>query len=166
MDHCWCLTPWASYQIPEIGDCACAGNAGNVFPATDFKWNRFLAIAACITARAVIHVGIANQRWRGKHFPAFPAHGQPAILRIWQEVHTWLIMMAADARDPCSWLAAAPHRPSRGHVWKSLLSHNVNISICICTNKNTNQKTNILYIGWEISHPLLSFLLACLRSWR
>ena len=28
---------WASYQIRQIAVCACAGNAGNVFPATDFK---------------------------------------------------------------------------------------------------------------------------------
>ena len=31
---------WASYQIPQIADCAYAGNAGNFFPATDFKGNR------------------------------------------------------------------------------------------------------------------------------
>ena len=30
-------------------------------------------------------------QWRGKTFPAFPAHAQPAILRIWQEAHGWLI---------------------------------------------------------------------------
>ena len=29
----------ASYPIRKIACCACAGNAGNVFPATDFKWN-------------------------------------------------------------------------------------------------------------------------------
>ena len=34
-------------------------------------------------ARAVMHVGIAKPRWRGKAFPAFPAHAQLAILRIW-----------------------------------------------------------------------------------
>ena len=28
------LFPWASYQIRKIAGCACAGNAGNVFPAT------------------------------------------------------------------------------------------------------------------------------------
>ena len=28
---------WASYQIRIIAGCACAGNAGNVFPATDLK---------------------------------------------------------------------------------------------------------------------------------
>ena len=43
---------WASYQIRKIAGCACAGNAGNVFPATDFKGNRLLATLACITARA------------------------------------------------------------------------------------------------------------------
>ena len=58
-----------------IAGYACAGNAGNVFPATDFKGNRHLAIPACITerasrtchdARAVMHVGIADPRWQGK----------------------------------------------------------------------------------------------------
>ena len=42
----------ASCQTRKIASCACAGNAGNVFPATDFKRNRLLAIPACITARA------------------------------------------------------------------------------------------------------------------
>ena len=35
---CWCdlerQKPWATYQIRKIADCAYAGNAGNVFPAT------------------------------------------------------------------------------------------------------------------------------------
>ena len=30
----------ASYQIRKIAGCACAGNAGNIFPATDLKGNR------------------------------------------------------------------------------------------------------------------------------
>ena len=37
--------PWASYQIPKIAGCACAGNARDVFPV-----NRGLAIPTCITA--------------------------------------------------------------------------------------------------------------------
>ena len=32
--------------------------------------------------------GLLWSRWREKTFPAFPAHVQPAILRIWQEAHT------------------------------------------------------------------------------
>ena len=40
----------------------------------------------------VMHVGIANKRFAlksvaGETFPAFPAHAQPAILRIWYEAH-------------------------------------------------------------------------------
>ena len=36
-DLTWCQTgskPWASYQLLKIVGCACAGNAGDVFPAT------------------------------------------------------------------------------------------------------------------------------------
>ena len=33
------FSEWASYQIREIAGCACAGNSGNVFSATDFKGN-------------------------------------------------------------------------------------------------------------------------------
>ena len=57
------VLPWASYQIRKIA--GWAGDAGNVFPATDFKRNRQLATAACITAHAI-----------------------PAILRIWQKVRS------------------------------------------------------------------------------
>ena len=53
------------------------------FPATDFKGNHWLAIPACITERAVMHVGIANPGVAGKTFPAPPVHAQHAILRIW-----------------------------------------------------------------------------------
>ena len=47
-----CSCSWASYQIRKIAGCACAGNALNVFPATDFKGNRYLSIPACIRACA------------------------------------------------------------------------------------------------------------------
>ena len=33
------IRSWASYQIRKIAGCTYAGNAGNVFPATDFKHN-------------------------------------------------------------------------------------------------------------------------------
>ena len=45
-------TAWASYQIRKIAGCTCAGDAGNIFPAADFKGNHQLAIPAWITARA------------------------------------------------------------------------------------------------------------------
>ena len=43
----WIFSLWASYQIYKLVGCACAGNAGNVFPR-----HRGLAIPPCITARA------------------------------------------------------------------------------------------------------------------
>ena len=83
-----------SLLIRKIVGCACAGNAGNVFPATDFKGKRQLAIPACITARALrtCHDACRDRYLAvaGKTFPAFPAHAQPALLLIWQEAHsTW-----------------------------------------------------------------------------
>ena len=57
-------------QIRKIVGCACAGSAGNVFTATYFKGNCYLAIPACTRhvrhARTVTHVEIANPRGRGK----------------------------------------------------------------------------------------------------
>ena len=38
--HIPACNEWVSYQIRKIAGCACAANAGNVFPAIDFKGNR------------------------------------------------------------------------------------------------------------------------------
>ena len=57
------------------------------FPRHRPQRNRQLTIPVCIKARAMIHVGIANPRWRGKTFRAFPAYAQPQIVHIWQEAH-------------------------------------------------------------------------------
>ena len=80
------MTPM-SYQCK--GALGLGGNVRNVFPDTDFKENRKLAIPACITARAPRTCRDAcrsrQPAMSGKTFPAFPAHAQPAIskLRIW-----------------------------------------------------------------------------------
>ena len=52
----------------------------------------------CSHPRAVMHAGITNLRFplkavAGKTLPAFPAHAQPAILRIWQEAHVMDILI-------------------------------------------------------------------------
>ena len=79
--------PWFSYQIRKIAGCVCTGNAEIVFPANGSKRSRH-ASRHMRNARATMHVGIANKRFplksvAGKTFPAFPAHAQHAILRIW-----------------------------------------------------------------------------------
>ena len=83
---------WASYQIRKIAGCACAGNAGNDFPATAFIGNRLLAIPACITARASSTCCDAcRDRLTcdgGENASGIPAHAQTAILRIWQEAYS------------------------------------------------------------------------------
>ena len=75
----------------KIAGCACAGNAGNVFPDTEFKGNQWLAIPTCITARSWrTCLDACRDHWPavlGKTFPVFPAHAQPTLLRIWQEAH-------------------------------------------------------------------------------
>ena len=48
-------------------------------------------------ARAVMHVGIANPRWKAKTFLTFGGHAQPTILRIWQEAH---MMLSLTQRGP------------------------------------------------------------------
>ena len=66
--------PRASCHIRKIAGCACAGNAGNVFPATDFKGNRELAIPACITARALRMECMSGSlsRGDGENVPGIP----------------------------------------------------------------------------------------------
>ena len=42
----------------------------------------------CVTYVPWCISGSLNPQWRGKTFPAFPAHAQPASSRIWQEAHS------------------------------------------------------------------------------
>ena len=61
---------WASYQIRKIACCACAADAGNVFPRPPPTSEDTASFRPRHTsrhvrhARAVMHVGIANPRWR------------------------------------------------------------------------------------------------------
>ena len=81
--------PLASYVKLRVAHAP--GMPGMFFPASDFKGNQELAIPACITACASRTCCDACQDRlpvvAGKMFPAFPAHVQPAIWRIWQEAH-------------------------------------------------------------------------------
>ena len=85
--------PCASCQIRKIAGCTCALNDGNVFPAPDFKGNHYLAIPACITARASSTCcDICRDRkpaMAGKTFPPFLVHAQ----RIWQKAHCCIITL-------------------------------------------------------------------------
>ena len=86
-----CATQLSSFQVRTIVGRACAGNAGNIFPATDFQGSHLLAIPACIKARASRTCRdacrVRQPAVAGKTFPASPAHAQPTILRIWYGAH-------------------------------------------------------------------------------
>ena len=94
--RCNQFNPWASCQIRKIAGCACAGNAGNVFPPPARVSDPDMHHGRCVTHVPWCMQGSPYLRFplksvMGKTCPAFPAHAQPAILRIWQEAHfiTW-----------------------------------------------------------------------------
>ena len=53
------LLEWASFQMPKLAGCACAGNVWNGFPAIANLRFWHASRHAC-DARAVMHAGIAN----------------------------------------------------------------------------------------------------------
>ena len=84
-------SPWASYQIRKIAGCACAGNAGNVFPRRRFQRKPIVGDPGMHHGTCVTHV-----QWcmsgsltcgDGENVPGIPGACAPAILRIWQEAH-------------------------------------------------------------------------------
>ena len=68
---------WSSYQIRKIAGCACAGNVGNVFPATAGWRSRH---APCITARASRTCRDAcRDRWPAVSFEVSGGKNLPGI---------------------------------------------------------------------------------------
>ena len=85
------LSPWASYQIRKIGVCACAGNAGNVFPHRRFRMKPLVSDPGMHHGTCVTHVPWCMSGsltcGGGENIPGIPGACAPAILRIWQEAH-------------------------------------------------------------------------------
>ena len=82
---------WASYQIRKIAGCACAGNAGNVFPRRRLQRKPLVSDPGMHHGTCVTHVpwcmsGSFNCG-DGENVPGIPSACAPAILRIWQEAH-------------------------------------------------------------------------------
>ena len=77
--------PWSSHgpltRYVKLQVAHAPGMPGTFSPAADFKWNRWLAIPACITARAWRTCRDAcrdrSPAVTGKTFPAFSAHAHP-----------------------------------------------------------------------------------------
>ena len=102
----WTDRQWASYQIRKIADCACAGNAGYVFPRRRIQRKPLVGDPGMPHGTCVTHVpwGMSGSLTcgDGENVPGIPGACAPAILRIWQEVHVsfflW-IRMATDIRS-------------------------------------------------------------------
>ena len=87
---------WVSYQIRNIAGCACAGNAGNVFPRRRLQRKLLVSDPAMHHVTCVTHVPWCMSGslalGGGENVPGIPGACAPAIFRIWQEAHaslTW-----------------------------------------------------------------------------
>ena len=89
--------PWTSYQIRKITGCACAGNAGNVFPRRWFQRKPLVSDHGMHHGTCVTHVPWCMSGsltcGDGKNVPGILGACAPAILRIWQEAHALLCVI-------------------------------------------------------------------------
>ena len=97
LDGCICYAiPWASYQIRKIAGCACAGNAGNVFPRRRFQRKLLVSDPGMHHGTCVTHVPWCMSGsltcGDGENVPGIPSACAPAILRIWQEAHNGIFV--------------------------------------------------------------------------
>ena len=85
------ITQWASYQIRKIAGCACAGNAGNVFPHRRLQRKLLVSDPGMHHGTCVTHVPWCMSGSLtcsgGENVPGNPGVCAPAILCIWQEAH-------------------------------------------------------------------------------
>ena len=90
--HEWCQTTgkmpqWASCQIRKIAGAHAPGMPGTFSPSPHVS-DPDMHHGTCVThvpwcMPGSLTSGFILNRRRGETFPAFPAHAQPAILRIW-----------------------------------------------------------------------------------
>ena len=85
------IPQWASYQIRKIAGCACAGNAGNVFPRSRFQRKPLISDPGMHHGTCDTHVTWCMSGslicGYGENVPGILGTCAPAILRIWQEAH-------------------------------------------------------------------------------
>ena len=81
------LMAWASCQIRKIAGCACAGNAGNVFPRHRLQRKLLVSDPGMHHGTCVTHVPWCMSgsltRGGGENVPGIPGACAPAIIRIW-----------------------------------------------------------------------------------
>ena len=78
------LSTWTSCHICKIAGCACAGNAGDVFPASAGKRSRHYGTCVTHVPRCMPGSLTSGFLWSqcGENVIGIPVHAQPTILRI------------------------------------------------------------------------------------
>ena len=123
---------WASCQIRKNTGCACAGNAGNVFPRRQFQRKLLYSDPGMHHGTCVTHVPWCMSGsltcGDGENVPGIPGACATAILRIWQEAHAYIYLLwqlhlpIADARQPDNsvhyeiWQSLYIRRRRRSHL--------------------------------------------------
>ena len=91
------ISTWASFQIRKVVGCACAGNAGNIFPRDRLQRKPLVSDpnmhhGTCITHLPWCMSGSLT-RGRGKTFPAFPAHAHPQFYVSGKRPIMWTLQL-------------------------------------------------------------------------
>ena len=122
--------PWASYQIRKIAGCACAGNAGNVFPRRRFQRKSLVNDPGMHHGTCVTHVPWCMSGsftcGDGENVAGIPGACAPAILRIWQEAHSF------SADSPCFGTSVIEVLCHEYHSWLMIKFNTSYIEILIC----------------------------------
>ena len=105
---------WASYQIRKIARCACAGNAGNVFPRRRFQRKPLVSDPGMHHGTCVTHVPwcMSGSLTRGdrENVPGIPGACAPTILPIWQEANSIVLL---HSQKGLVWLTDRCHNTKR-----------------------------------------------------
>ena len=98
------IEEWASYQIRKIAGCACAGNAGNVFPRRRFQRKPLVSDPGMYHGTCVTHVPWCMSGsltcGDGENVPGIPGACAPAILCIWKETHAEHVFIIVTSYRP------------------------------------------------------------------
>ena len=94
------LYPWTSCQIRQFAGAHAPGMPGT-FPPPPQVSEPYMHHGTCEThvpwcMPGSLISGFLWSRRRGKTFPAFPAHAQAAIWRIWQEAHSSITLLVPE----------------------------------------------------------------------
>ena len=91
------MRQWASYQIRKIAGCACAGNAGNVFPHRWFQREPLVSDPGMHHGTCLTHLPWCMSGsltcGDGENVPGIPGACAPAILRIRYEAHAGMAIV-------------------------------------------------------------------------